>query len=539
VHVNPVRDTIVSDTFFGGTFNFGPGVTMANAINLISKSTSAATSLATTLTAAGQSGLAASLSDSISALQAFALGVPLSYQQGFGNPNWIGTTGRYNMFLQDAWKVASNFNINIGLRYEIETDPSPVPAQLHDAGPRFGFAYTPFSDGKTVIRGGYGLFFSRIDAQEANLPATLNGTQIAQVFVTAQGQPSIINPLTGKAVTAVNVWDTLLAQGVIGNGPITLSDIAQFGLVPGPNFPDRVLFGMDRNFRAPYAHQASFEIQHAFGDLAVSASYQFNRGVHEPRTLDENLYYTGRLADGQPTYGFYNPDILQDNVLQSTANSWYNALIVQASRRYSKHFMLNAHYAFSKAEDEATDYNPSYEPNDQLNADAEKALSSFDQRHRFVASAIFDSAQWGGSAGWMQKLFADWTIAPIFEAHSGQPFNVLTGYDDVGDNHDDTHRPLGFGRNVGQGPDYYSADMRLSRRFVLRPERATSLEFIAEGFNLANRTNFLTLNNVVGTADPADVPRPLTGHTGDPLDPFSFTSAYNPRQFQFALKFAF
>jgi hypothetical protein len=81
--------------------------------------------------------------------------------------------------------------------------------------------------------------------------------------------------------------------------------------------------------------------------------------------------------------------------------------------------------------------------------------------------------------------------------------------------------------------------MRLSRRFAFGREGRRNVEFIAEGFNLANRTNFKSLNNVVGTADPAEVPRPLTGHIGDPLDPFSYTSAYNPRQFQFALKLNF
>lgn len=539
VDVNPVRDTVMSDTFFSGRFQFGAGVTMAQLINSIAKSSTAATGLASTLTASGQTALAASLANSITSLQAFGLGIPLYYQQGFGNPNWIGNTGRYNLFVQDAWKAASNFNVNIGLRLEMETDPSPVPAQLHNFGPRFGFAYTPFRDGKTVIRGGYGLFFSRIDAQEANLPATLNGTQIAQVFVTAQGQPSVINPETGLPVSSLNVWDTLLAQGVIGHSPITLADIAQFGLVPGPNSPDRVIFGIDKNFRSPYAQQSSLEIQHAFGEFALSASYEFNRGVHEPRTLDQNLYYTGRTANGQPTFGFYNPAILQDNVIQATANSWYNALIVQATKRYSRHLALNAHYTFSKAEDESTDFNSDFEPNDQLNAAAEKSLSSFDQRHRFVASAIFDTFSRGSGGTWAGKAFGNWTLAPIFEAHSGQPFNVLAGYDTLGDNHNTTHRPFGFGRNVGLGPNYYSGDMRLSRRFALHPDSRRNVECIAEGFNLANRTNFRTLNNVVGTADPAQVPRPIVGHIGDPLDPYSFTSAYNPRQFQFALKLNF
>ncbi len=536
VDIDPVRDTVVSETFFGGRFQFGPGVSLGQLINAQDGNSSAAADLGLLLTASGRGDLASALNDSITSLQAYALGVPLYYQQGFGNPNWIGTTGRYNMFVQDAYKATSKLNLNVGLRYEIETNPTPVRSQFKNVGPRFGFAYTPFGDAKTVIRGGYGLFFSRTDAQVANLPATLNGVQIAQVFVTALGQPSVINPETGLPVTSVDIWSKLVSQGVIGSRTISLSDIAQFGLVPGPNSPDRVIFGIDPKFRDPYAHQVSFELEHAFGEYAVSASYEFNRGVHEVREIDENLYYTGRLPSGQPTYGFYNPDILQDNILQSTANSWYNALILHVTKRYSNHLTLDAHYTFSKAEDETTDFNSDFEPNDQLNARAEKALSSFDERHKFVFSAVFDSASANGGNSWHQKLLRDWLVAPIVQAHSGQPFNILTGYDSVGDNHDTTHRPLGFGRNVGHGPDYISADMRLSRKFPLSHDGQRNLEFIAEGFNLANRVNFRTLNNVVGTSDPSMVPRPLEGHVGSPLDPFSFTSAFEPRQFQFGLK---
>ena len=539
--IDPVRDTVVSETFFGGRFQFGPGVALGQLINAQAGDPTAADNLGALLNAIGQGGVAAALNESITSLQAYSLGIPLFYQQGFGDPNWIGTTGRYNMFVQDAWHPTPKLNVNIGLRYEIEINPSPVRDQTKNVGPRFGFAYTPFSDGKTVIRGGYGLFYSRTDAQAANLPATLNGVQIAQTFVTALGEPSVINPLTNAPVTSRDIWTTLGAQGVLGQRTISQADIAQFGLYPGPNAPARVIFGIDnRNFRDPYAHQASLQVERAFGDVSISAGYELNRGLHGIRTLDQNLFYTGRAANGQPTYGFYNPDILQYNVVQSTANSSYNALIVQVTKRYARHLSVNAHYTFSKSIDESTDFNSDFEPNDQLNAKAERGLSSFNQKHRLVGTAVFDSALPGGvGTNWRQNLFGNWVIAPIIQANSGRPFNILTGFDSVGDNHDTTHRPYGFGRNVGHGPDYVTADLRISRKFPLSHDGQRNVEILAEGFNLLNRTNFKSLNNKAGTADPAEVPRPLAGHKGSPLEPFAFTSAYDPRQFQFGLRVNF
>src|SRR5205823_9099159 len=123
------------------------------------------------------------------------------------------------------------------------------------------------------------------------------------------------------------------------------------------------------------------------------------------------------------------PAVLQNNVLESTAKSFYHSLVLQISKRFSQHFTFNAHYTLSKAIDEVTDFNSDFEPQDQLNARAERALSSFDQRHRCVANAVFESPwHMQGGQGLGHKLLADFTLAPIVIASSGWPFNILTGF---------------------------------------------------------------------------------------------------------------
>jgi hypothetical protein len=257
----------------------------------------------------------------------------------------------------------------------------------------------------------------------------------------------------------------------------------------------------------------------------LSVGYTFNRGAHLVRNLDRNLYYAGRRPDDQPIFGFYNPSILQNNVLESTANSFYHALVVQAARRLSRRVAFNTHYTSSKAMDEVTDFNSDWQPHDQLNARAERALSSFHQSHRFVFNGVFEAP-------------GAFIVSPVVVASSGRPFNVLAGFDNLGDNHPTTHRPLRAGRNIGRGPDYFTIDLRLARRFPFG-DGGKAVDFTAEGFNLLNRTNFRSINNTVGAVALEDLPRPIEGQRGSPTSPLSFTSAFDPRQFQFGVKIAF
>ena len=135
---------------------------------------------------------------------------------------------------------------------------------------------------------------------------------------------------------------------------------------------------------------------------------------------------------------------------------------------------------------------------------------------------------------------------------SARPFNLLVGFDNVGDRHPNTHRPFGAGRNIGRGPNFFTLDLRLSKRFRLPGRESWSLEFIAEAFNLLNRTNFKNINNTVGDVrlQGRDLIDPSTGQSINngrlegrtdrlPTQPLGFTSAFDPRQFQLGLKILF
>ena len=124
------------------------------------------------------------------------------------------------------------------------------------------------------------------------------------------------------------------------------------------------------------------------------------------------------------------------------------------------------------------------------------------------------------------------------QANSGRPFNILTGVDIFGDNHPTTHRPLGAGRNIGHGPEFFTTSLRIARRFPFGEGRH-NVEFTAEGFNLMNRTNFKSVNNVVGPVSLAQLPSPIAGRAGNPTEPLSYTAAYDARQFQLGLKINF
>jgi hypothetical protein len=522
VDVNPVRDTVRSETFFAGRFSFGNRVPLGLVLNSAAGDPNFSTRLAATLAAAGRQSLVPALQAPLTALQSFSVGLPEFYQQGFGDPHWVGWSKRYNLFVQDGWRVLPQLTLNFGARYELEVNEEIVGTDGNNIAPRFGFAWTPARDGKTVVRGGYGLYYSQINLQIPNVADTLAGAQIAQTFVPLTGIPGLNNPRTGRTLTAADIYQTLAAQGVIGRRAITREDLAQFGLRPSVNAPLSVVFGIVDDFVNPWAHQASFEIERAVGAWAVSAAYNFNRAAHLVRILDRNLFYTGRRADGAPTFGFYNPLLSQRNIFESTANSFYHSLILGAAKRFSRGVSLNAHYTFSKAIDEVTDFNTDFQPNDQLNARADRALSGFHQAHRFVANAVLAPEALGG-----------FTLSPILVAGSGRPFNVLTGFDNLGDRHSTTHRPVHAGRNIGRGPDYFTIDARLSRKFG---GEKRNIEFVAEGFNLLNRTNFKSLNNTVGDVRLSDLPRPLVGLRGPTTEPLSFTSAFDPRQFQLGVR---
>jgi len=529
--INPVRDKVRSDTYFGGRFEFGEQIPLSSLFATALNDPNFPAEASAYLTAAGQSGLVTNLNAPVTALQAFAVGAPIYYQQGFGNPNWLGWFYRYGFFIQDSWAIRPNLTLNYGVRYDLEINPSALGSDFKTVAPRLGFAWSPNS--KTVVRGGFGIYFAPSNAQYANVAATLGHT-IDLVVVTALGLPTLINPATNQPLTSIDIYQGLSAEGILGNRPIAASDLAQFGLVPGPNSPGRVVFGSDPYISA-YAEQYSLEVEHAFGDYSVSLAYNYSRGAHIAHTDGRNVYQTGTQPDGQPEFSLINPDISQLNYFAYNANSFYSAGTAQITRRFRKSLALNSHFTWSKATDESTDFNSDYAPNNELDLRADRGLSPFNASYRVVFDAVYQSPVQGST--FRSRLLAGWTLSPVIQYSSSRPFNILTGLDNYGDNYITNHRPWGAGRDIGRGPDMFTTNMRISRKFRL--SERWLLEALIEGFNLENRTNFRSVNNIVGDVPLSSLPNPIQAFRGDPNEPLAYTSAFEPRIFQVGLKISY
>jgi hypothetical protein len=563
-----VNNSSDSQTFFGGRFNFTAQLTLIALVPAAVR-----TPLVTFLTGAGRADLIAVLNSPISSVQAFNANAPVVYQQGFGESHFNSYSHRTSFYGQDTWKVRRNFTLNFGARYYIEKNHDPMPTNKDNIQPRLGFAWDPWGDGKTAIRGGYGVFVGSIDNQIVNVVNELNSTgdpsniNIVLATATSNALPlSPANPLGPRAPSSIGIYQTLLAQGVIGNRVITAADLAQFGVVPGPGATLEVRFRVGPNYHNPYTQQASLAIQRDLGKgYGVEVSYLFSRGAHIPRNHDTNAFKaTGPVSplSGTPTFirfpsaaqvaagltsDFRNPFRLQDNNYESTANSFYHAGTIQLTKRLSNHYALNANYTLSKTIDEVTDFNSDFSAQNQLDNRADRALSAFDQRHRFVFYGVFMSPVAGESMA--HRLFKDWVLSPIFIAGSGRPFNVLLGIDANGDGVSTRDRPClrtaadqpcnpnsNLGRNTGRGEPFYQVDLRLARRFTFAESKYVELTF--EAFNLLNHTNFTGINNIIGATPLIDGhPTGIRGRA--PTQPLGFTSAAPARQLQFGARFNF
>jgi len=554
------RITTTSETFFGGRFNFGAAIPLANLLGATA-SAQVANPINQFVLAAPNSpfrdgngnGLADVFEVPITALQAFNLNLPIVYQQGFGDAAANSWTNRYGLYVQDAWKLRPNFTLNYGLRYSIHDEPFFIPTYKKDFQPRVGFSWDPWGDGKTAIRGGAGIFTGFLNNAVANVTTELSG----------MGDPSNINIVLATATsntvglpTSFAVYQTLLARGVLGQRTITLADVAAapLNINPRPGAPLEVRFRLGPNYRNPTTYQASLGVQRDLGaGVSLELNYLYTRGIHITRNRDINQFrQTGPVATlnpmGGPTFNratdFVNPLRFQDNVYETTANSFYHAFTAQAQKRFSRNFSLNAHYTFSKAIDEVTDYNSDFSARNPLNLRLDRALSAFDQRHRFVASGVIQSP-------FKAPITRDWSLAPIVVAQSGRPFNLLLGFDANNDGRSQSDRPGLAGRNTGLGEAFYSFDLRLARRFFVKESRF--VEITVEGFNLFNRVNFQGINNVIGGACVANglpvgctagatplINYDLRGRADQmPTQPLGFTSASDPRQLQFGARFNF
>ncbi len=274
-------------------------------------------------------------------------------------------------------------------------------------------------------------------------------------------------------------------------------------------------------------------------------------GLVSPAVLNSAL--TGSLR----TPGVISP-FGSINAQTSDGNSTYNALNVDLKKRFSNQFQFLASYTWSHSIDDSSDLQTLLLPQDNRNFGAERADSLFDQRHRFVFSAVIASPSSWASGGGFHRALSNFNIAPIFEVSSGRPFNILSNQDTNNDQSNQTDRPTvladgtlcvpgttgcvglitggaftsgSLARNMGLTHRYMSLDLRLSK-LVPFGERVR-LELIAEGFNLFNRFNEAAASPFI------DDVRAFNQRAGNGRYYSRPTAAFDPRQFQFGMKLNF
>ena len=470
-----------------------------------------------------------------SSIQSFNFGLPFLFRQGFGNPEWKDWAHYLGTFAQDSWKVTPRFTLDFGMRFDYDAEPEPLNKKGY-VSPRVGFAWDPFGDQKTVIRGGGGLFYSPVYYQVVYVTNLLNdsGQFINQVFRT---------PLDGTQTPAA-IWGAGVAAGFLPFKRLPESFFQGIGISTGAGSAGRVVFDVDPDYENPYSIQGSFGISRELANnLSLDLAYQFYRGVHIQVSHEVNYRETGVVDPAfGPQFARIDPTIAQFNLYQSVGNSIYHGMTASLKKRYSHNFQFEANYTWSKAIDDQTDFNSAFAAFIPTRLDLERGISAFDVPHIFVANAVWKTPfKTGSDSSLLEKIFADITLSPIFTARSGIPFTLRIGTDVNGDTHALYDRPYRAARNTGRGAKFVSLNMRLNKQFYISRDNSTRVEFIVEGANLLNRTNFTSVNDVIGRTSPLVFgPFDLGGSSNIPrTSPLGFTSAAPGRQIQFGLKIAF
>jgi outer membrane receptor protein involved in Fe transport len=560
--INFVKDIINNLRFMGGEFNY----TGANGLpDFIVDYTNFTTNGAIRALVPGASG-------SATANNGFCVGSTRragkcyagNFNQGFGVLGLNMKTTDLNFFLQDDWRVTPRFTLNLGLRYEYQLNPDPInvnPAlpqtnnkvdDRNNFGPRIGFAYDVSGDGKTSIRGGWGLYYGRV----------INSTVYNSLVNTGVG----IDRGQRQFTTSANNLPTACT----GTNPPTNADNCALlpiypNLLPSSNPPVGAVQYFSSDFQLPQIHQWDFIVEREIArNTVVSASYLGSFGNSLPNFVDTNLPPPTRLVamsvSGGPFNGATyltpiftgsrpNTSFAQITEIRSDVFSKYHALVLQANRRLTKGLQFQTNYTLSRASDNgqsSVTFTSNNLPFNAFDQSGEDGLSAFDRRQKFVASVVYSPNPFKEGAA--KHIFNGWTIAPILNAFSGQR---VTG------NISGTLNPQSFGfasnqtpgggvngsggatrfalvpRNFFKQPNIWYVDARLSRRFSITEN--TKLEFLVEGFNVFNRTQITgvntTLYNISGSA--------LTFNT--PF--FSTTGAdstlFRERQVQLAARFEF
>ena len=515
-------------------------------------------------------------------LRAYAHEIPHYYLQNFGSASSNPDTHEYAAFSQDTIRVTNHLALNLGVRWDLQTfstkglqsnplfPPSgKVPFQPYNFAPRAGLAYSFGDKRPLVVRAGYGIFFVRIPQIYNSVIQTENGITDSQVFLNntdyydRQAFPSYPNPLVSCPLYAANCeLPSGFTQGVT-------HDVSAFAT----------------NFVTPRVQQSSLTLEKEVAEhTSVAVSLLNVHGEHLIRALDVNLPQpvaltypifdsTGSIFQG----GYYTVDSFATwqytasltcpwppcinplgrpiaqlgaiNEFQSAASSYYNGATLSINRRVARGAYTRFSYTYAHAIDDGQDALVAGQPatvQNSYNPSSERGPSVTDQRQRLVAAFSLEPHPFHRGHEMLGRFLNDWKFSSVVNYGSGRPFNATVSGDPNQDGNGLNDRLPGYSRNAFTGPDYATADLRVTR--TIRFRERYKLNLVAESFNLFNRDNqrvAITSNGMVASASTfvqsyvtANV-APFPGYYDLPNNFMKPNAAYSPRQIQLSLKFIF
>jgi hypothetical protein len=353
--------------------------------------------------------------------------------------------------VQDDWRLAPNFTLSLGLRYEWQTNIH----DWRDLGPRVGFAWAPGQSKatlrpKTVIRGGFGIFYDRFSETYTLNAQRLNGVTETQYI--AQ------NPDFFPTIPSI---DQLQKRGT-------------------------AITEVDRNLRAPYLMQTAFGVERQLPfNTTAAVTYTNSRALHLLRSRDINAPLPGTYNSAIPNSGI-RPfgNVGEIDLYESTGVLNQNQLITNVNTRIGSKVSLSAGYVLNFANSNTDSANTF--PANQYDLSTEYGRSSIDTRNRIFLNGSF-LTKWGIR------------LSPFIIANSGAPFNIYMSRDLYGDTLLNVARPAfatdpngpnvivtRFGifdtnpkpgekivpRNYGNGPHFFTTNLRVSKTFGFGGERA-------------------------------------------------------------------
>ena len=388
--------------------------------------------------------------------------IPLVYVGTSGTPDDTVTTNLISGFLQTEFRPGAGLSVNVGVRYDLDTEgnnpnftsplmPTARGRDTNNIQPRAGLSWDLTGTGQHVVRLGAGMFTGRYLLVPAHIERMQNGFT---GLIIQQRLSGIAVGLPALALDPANPTKT------------------------GIPLPRDAARNAD-SFVNPYSNQVTGGYTVKLGASRLFADFEGIYVNGKDEVIIRDLNWKGNAAGG----GRPNPAFNQINVYTNEGHSDYKAFVASLNGTLSGGHIVTASLTIASKQNINDDFSPALTdyPNDPANIEAEYGRSRADERVRFVTSAVL-------------RLPANFTVAPIFEYGSGQPWNSRLGYDFNGDGKT-SDRAVGVPKFSQDGPAFASVNLRVSYHLSLGKGRAADL--IAEMFNLLNRTNY-DVNAIVG-----------------------------------------